>query len=194
MEIILIRHGESQADILNVHEGRADFPLTDKGIEQVKRMSDRVLCEFPPEKIWASTLQRAKKTAEILGGVCHCPVEYLPDLMEQNNGDLAGRPLAELEDPISLLPHEKLGNIGESAIAFRMRAEAVFSYIKKESTSHKRIAIVTHGGMISRLIESFLKLSAIHNVYFFTGDTGIYYLEYTERGRLIRFMNSTTHL
>lgn len=30
MQILLIRHGESEADILNVHEGRADFELTKK--------------------------------------------------------------------------------------------------------------------------------------------------------------------
>lgn len=28
MQILLIRHGESEADILHVHEGRADFELT----------------------------------------------------------------------------------------------------------------------------------------------------------------------
>lgn len=27
MDILLIRHGQSEADILNVHEGRADFSL-----------------------------------------------------------------------------------------------------------------------------------------------------------------------
>ncbi len=38
MQILLIRHGESEADILNVHEGRADFKLTEKGREQVQRL------------------------------------------------------------------------------------------------------------------------------------------------------------
>ena len=31
MRLLIIRHGESQADLLNVHEGRADFELTDRG-------------------------------------------------------------------------------------------------------------------------------------------------------------------
>ena len=31
MILLLIRHGESEADILNVHEGRADFELTPRG-------------------------------------------------------------------------------------------------------------------------------------------------------------------
>ena len=38
MQILLIRHGESEADILHVHEGRADFELTDKGRQQVQRL------------------------------------------------------------------------------------------------------------------------------------------------------------
>ena len=36
MQILLIRHGESEADILNVHEGRADFELTEKGESRCK--------------------------------------------------------------------------------------------------------------------------------------------------------------
>ena len=30
MLLIIIRHGESEADILRVHEGRADFELTER--------------------------------------------------------------------------------------------------------------------------------------------------------------------
>ena len=31
MLLLLIRHGESEADLLDVHEGRADFELTERG-------------------------------------------------------------------------------------------------------------------------------------------------------------------
>jgi len=30
MKILIIRHGESEADILKVHEGRSNFSLTEK--------------------------------------------------------------------------------------------------------------------------------------------------------------------
>ncbi len=42
MQILLIRHGESEADILNVHEGRADFELTERGRKQVGSLSQKV--------------------------------------------------------------------------------------------------------------------------------------------------------
>ncbi len=31
MKLLLIRHGESETDLLDVHEGRADFALTERG-------------------------------------------------------------------------------------------------------------------------------------------------------------------
>ena len=31
MKLLIIRHGQSEADLLDVHEGRADFPLTALG-------------------------------------------------------------------------------------------------------------------------------------------------------------------
>ena len=47
MQILLIRHGESEADILNVHEGRADFELTEKGREQVQKTCTESESRFP---------------------------------------------------------------------------------------------------------------------------------------------------
>lgn len=47
MQILLLRHGESEADILNVHEGR--------GRKQVSALVDKVKSDFPPDFIWAIT-------------------------------------------------------------------------------------------------------------------------------------------
>ncbi|UFT99609.1 histidine phosphatase family protein [Radiobacillus kanasensis] len=194
MQILLIRHGQSEADLLNVHEGSADYPLTEEGIDQVNRMAKRVLKEFPPDFIWASTQKRARKTADILADLIGCPITYLTELREHDNGDLAGQPLDEVPFPWGLHPHEKFGLTGESAIEFRARGEQAFSYMKKNSTEYKRIAIVSHGGMISRIIESFLGLPCNHDIFFKTDDTGIHLLEYKETGRSILFSNSSTHL
>lgn len=42
MRLLIIRHGESEADILDVHEGRADFELTERGHRQAEAMSKYV--------------------------------------------------------------------------------------------------------------------------------------------------------
>ncbi|WP_102691929.1 histidine phosphatase family protein [Rummeliibacillus pycnus] len=194
MKILLIRHGESEADLLKVHEGRADYPLTLKGIEQAQLMANRVKAAYTIDKIWASTLQRAKKTAEILSETINCSINYLDELKERDNGDLAGKAYENVKMPIKLLPHEKLGIYGESKIEFRMRAEQVFSSILKQSEGCEQIAIVSHGGTISKIIESFLQLPVVHNCMFVTGDTGIHLVEINKQGRIIHFTNSTSHL
>lgn len=194
MQILLIRHGQSEADLLQVHEGSADFPLTKEGVEQATKMANRVKEKFPPEVIWASTYKRASKTASILAEKIGCPIHYLPQLREHDNGDMAGKPLEEVPFPWGILPHEKFGTYGESAMEFRARGELVFSQIKEASKDYKRIAIVSHGGTISRMIDSFLDLPFVNNIFFKTDDTGIHLLEFTDQGRKIIFLNSSSHL
>jgi 2,3-bisphosphoglycerate-dependent phosphoglycerate mutase len=197
MDILLIRHGQSEADILNVHEGRADFSLTELGIKQTKLMAQRVKEEFPPEFIWCSTLKRAHQTADILQHEIGCPLQSHTDLMEFNNGVLAGLPFREAkkkypEPPEGRKPHVRIEG-GESDIEFRARAESIFSYILSNS-EYKRIAIVAHGGMISKLLQSFLKLPLSNDYGFYTGDTGIHLLNIGSQRRIVKFLNSTEHI
>ncbi len=42
MKLLIIRHGESEADLLDVYEGRADFSLTERGHKQAEAMADYV--------------------------------------------------------------------------------------------------------------------------------------------------------
>lgn len=196
MEILLIRHGESEADILNVHEGRADFLLTERGRQQVRLMAERVQSEFPPQIIFGSTLKRAQETAAILAETVRCPVEYLPELQERDNGKQAGLPYAEgnLKYPMPDLPHLAIED-GETWFQFRMRAESVLSHLFHRCEGHyDRIAIVSHGGMISALLQSFLRMPATNVVWFESGDTAIHLLEKVEPQRVVKVLNDTTHL
>lgn len=163
MEILVIRHGESEDETVNVLE-----PLTSLGIEQSKKMSVRVSSEFPPELIWSSTLQRAKQTAGILANIIDCEVKYLDDLSEQK--------------------------IDESDLKFYERIQQIFSYIKENSRQYKRVAIVSHGGTITKLIENFLQLPSNNSVWFHTNNTGIHFLHYHPKANILKFSNSTSHL
>jgi 2,3-bisphosphoglycerate-dependent phosphoglycerate mutase len=193
MQILLIRHGQSEADILNVHEGRADFPLTELGRRQVKSMAERVSTNYPPELIWSSTLQRASETAKILSETVNCPIKFDDKLMEYNNGVLAGLSFEEGKK-YSILKsmHERIEG-GESAIEFRMRVEGIFSEILQTSLC-SRIAIVCHGGVINNILRAFFRLPVTKDYAFMSGDTAIHYFEVTEDYRKIHFLNSLEHL
>ncbi|SDX16203.1 2,3-bisphosphoglycerate-dependent phosphoglycerate mutase [Marininema mesophilum] len=193
MEILLIRHGESEDDILGVHSN--DHSLTPKGVEQAYLMANRVKSKFPPDFVWSSTLKRASKTAEILAETTTSPLQYLDDLREIQNGSLKGKLISEVGYPVDLKPYEKLGGSGESKIEFRARGERVLSLILDKSQSYQRIAIVSHGGMISMLMQSLLNLPMMNNnVFFITGNTGIHLLELSDNRQFIHLMNSMTHL
>ena len=89
MELLIIRHCQSQADLEDRHEGRADFPLTQLGVKQAQLLSEWVQERFPPELILSSPLQRANRTAEILHGATGAPLQLEPAQMHGNNGLLA---------------------------------------------------------------------------------------------------------
>lgn len=63
MILLLIRHGESEADLLNVHEVRADFELTQRGHEQAKKLAEFLAKHYHISKLYSSPLKRAKQTA-----------------------------------------------------------------------------------------------------------------------------------
>ena len=90
MKLLVIRHGESEADLLDVHEGRADFALTERGHRQAEAMAEYVANNYDISKIYASTLTRAKQTAGHLSEKTGIPIVFDENLMEFNNGLLAG--------------------------------------------------------------------------------------------------------
>ena len=198
MELLIIRHGESEADLLGVHEGRADFALTKLGQEQAKKMAKYVALHFPPNVILSSPLERAKSTASMLQDSIGCEVHEETGLMEFNNGVLAGlsREEAALKYPLPKDGRPIYSPIegGESELAFRYRADYEFHRIINEYKNYKRVAIVSHGGLISNLIKAFLQLPVTSDYIFPTGDTGIHLLTIEKGKRIIKFLNRLEHM
>ena len=65
MNIILVRHGETDYNRDRLLMGQLDIPLNDKGLTQAKTVA-KVLVEKNISQIYTSDLQRATKTAEII--------------------------------------------------------------------------------------------------------------------------------
>jgi len=197
MRVLIIRHGESEADLLDVHEGRADFELTNLGREQAERMAAWVKDNYKIDRIFTSTLKRAKQTAMALSQEVSIPIEETEYLLEFNNGLIAGLSREEAaqkypEDP-NLPIHESVYEM-ESMLNFRFRADYILSKILSENKTDATIAIVSHGGMINQLYRSFLRLPVDSNIIFPTADTGIHSWSYEKNRRVILFSNSTKHL
>lgn len=196
MTLLIIRHGESEADLLNVHEGRADFELTARGHCQAQAMAESVRDNYQVSAIYCSTLRRAHQTAEHLSRAVGVPLKPEERLMEFNNGLLAGmeRPAAlEKYPPVSNLPVHASVYEQESALEFRFRADCMLSQILSENDPDATVAVVTHGGMINQLYRSFLRLPVDSDIGFATGDTGIHEWRVNEHRRVIVKSNHIAH-
>lgn len=196
MNLLIIRHGESEADLLGVHEGRADFSLTGRGREQAKKMAEFVSKYYSIDKLYASTLKRAQETAEFLAQKTGLEVVKEPLLMEFNNGLIAGlgREEAQKKYPKQSLPIHKSVYEQESVLEYRYRAEYILSELLSSNPEDSTIAVVSHGGTINQLYHSFLKLPIGSSVFFPTSDTGIHEWQIYKQDRRVLRANSTVHL
>lgn len=196
MRILIIRHGESEADLLDVHEGRADFELTERGHRQAEAMARYVKENYDVSVIYCSTLKRARQTAEHLSEATGIPVTADERLMEFNNGLIAGleRDVANEKYPlVKNLPLHASVYEQESMLEFRCRADYVLSKITSETDPEATVAIVTHGGMINQLYRAFLRLPIDSDIGFATGDTGIHEWRISEGCRGVARANVTEH-
>ncbi len=195
MKLLIIRHGESEADILDVHEGRADFELTERGHCQAEAMSDYVSENYPVAKIYHSPLKRAAQTARHLALKTQAPLISDTNLMEFNNGLLAGlkhsvadEKYPKIEVPVHLSAYEQ-----ESALEFRYRAEYMLSKLIAENDKDSTLAVVTHGGMINQLYRAYFRLPLESDFSFWTGDAGIHEWEINGNSRILVRANYIPH-
>lgn len=140
--IYIVRHGQTNDNVIGRYGGRIDTPLNEKGIEQAYEIHKK-LENITFDKVFVSPLQRACQTAKII-----CSNEIIIDerIIERSNGELEGKLKSEITEIIDFNdPNEKRYSI-ENIVDFRKR---IFSFFKeiKEKYCGKNILIVTHAGV-----------------------------------------------
>ena len=89
--LILVRHGESTGNAEGLLLGRIDSPLTDRGLEQARSLSDIVA---GATRLISSPLARARDTAEALG--TGLPIEIDERWIEVDYGTYDGQKLGDI--------------------------------------------------------------------------------------------------
>ena len=151
-KIILIRHGESEANQLSTLAGFSDYQLTDLGFEQAKLTAEHLKNE-KIDAIYSSALLRAKYTAIPHAERRGLSVTFCPELRETFCGDWEGGVLADLREkyPVEYARmRETLDftypggeNWWDSGVRFYKKALE----IAKENPD-RTVLIVAHGGVI----------------------------------------------
>jgi probable phosphoglycerate mutase len=95
--LILVRHGQSEHQVRGLYGGWADFDLSDLGRRQATRLAARLAREWgvAPCSLACSDLQRARQTAEAIGGALGVIPLPTPDLRGPSAGIVEGLPQAE---------------------------------------------------------------------------------------------------
>lgn len=157
MILYFVRHGESIANVEKVISNHGfQHPLTDRGKQQVKDLSD-TLQNIEISHIYTSSLQRAVQTATILGHTRHLQYEINDALCEGNCGILEGRSDPESWQMIGGLESEwfEKGNFdakiegGESFNDIVARfVPFVRQIVATHSASAGAILLVAHGATL----------------------------------------------
>lgn len=86
-KITLVRHGETEWSAGGKHTGRTDIPLTEKGAQAARQLSDK-LRGLDFAAIWSSPSERARRTCELAEpGMAY---EVLDELAEWDYGAYEG--------------------------------------------------------------------------------------------------------
>lgn len=140
--IYIVRHGQTEYNVVGRYGGRIDVPLNENGINQAYELRD-ILKNIKFDFVFSSPLKRALKTAKI---ICNNDIIKDDRLIERNNGDLEGKLKTEIDEfPDFNDPNETRYNI-ENIVDFRNRIYDFFNEIKNQYRG-KDVLVVTHAGV-----------------------------------------------
>ena len=155
--IIVVRHGESEANVKNLLAGHLDLDLTPLGYEQAEITAAHLAGE-QLAAVYSSDLQRAVHTAEPHARRRGLEVKLCPALREVCCGEWEGRTAKELAEaypePYLVGFRQRFGTFempgGESIPEVGERAHGALLEIAKAHPGQTVLA-VSHGGTIRML-------------------------------------------
>lgn len=161
-KIIIVRHGNSVANVEGIYAGLTETPLSEVGKMQAKLVCGYLYKNFKIDKIYSSPLSRAVDTVKLLAEKLNEKIIIENNMREMFGGEWEGKPMKNL--PL-LYPEDFSvwqNNVGfarctggESYPEVQIRAMNAIQSIAKNSKD-KTVVVATHGGLI-RAIECAVK-------------------------------------
>ncbi len=200
MRLLLIRHAESVGNAEGRFQGRADYPLSARGLEQAARLARRLAAE-PPDALYASPLSRAHHTAEHIAAACGLPIVPLEAVMEYDFGHLSGMTWADIRAQHPELASAQRSRAGdfpawpgeEGREAFRARVSTAL-WALEEQHGDQTVAVVNHGGPILVFCMSVLGLPYRRPLPFACDNASITAVEVRGSRGVLLSVNDTCHL
>lgn len=156
IEVLLIRHGQSEWNAQGRWQGQADPPLTQLGQDQAAAAAEH-LASFPAfDSVVSSTLDRAATTADTIASrLGFDTVSRTANLAERSAGEWSGLTRAEIEKAYpGYLKNRRFPPGYERDPVFLDRIHRGLSEVI-EMDLGERLIIVAHGGLLYCLESTF---------------------------------------
>lgn len=154
--VLIIRHGESIANLNKFFGGQNNIPLTKLGENQAN-LAAKALNDVHIDRVFSSTLDRAYYTALPFAESRGLEVTRIPEFIERDCGEWTGKSFEEIE---RLFPEERMLwksdsinltiTSGESSRDMIKRIGNAVDTLAKENEG-LTVLVVSHGGVIKAL-------------------------------------------
>lgn len=171
-KFLMIRHGESEANLKRVFAGHHNALLTDLGRRQAILTAEYVKSNYKVDKIFASDLDRAFYTGKAVADLFGLDITPTPELREIYAGDWEGRLFDDIKEEYPDLFGKWFGDNGNCRCpkgeSVEELGDRVLRCLKKIGDENPGLTIViaTHATPIRSLqaITTYGSVSEIKNV------------------------------
>lgn len=197
-EIILVRHGETEWNVVEIYRGRADVALDETGIKQAELLG-KYLGDLKLDAIYSSPLRRALDTANIVARYQSVGAQVSDGLIDFDYGEWQGLPDKEVKKLYLALhsewhinPHLVKMPGGEGLDDVRERALAVVNEVVSKYKGS--VALISHRVVNKVLICSLLRLDNSHFWHIRQDVGGITTFDYIDGCFILTKHNDTSYL
>ena len=154
--VLLLRHGQTDANANGVLQGHQPTPLNVRGLAQAQRLAGRVARHVPKvTAVVSSDLRRAAQTAGPVAAACGVTATFDPAWRERGFGEFEGKHVGERATWRAA--HGDTDPPGaESLTDFRARVRGAVESLPHRlgrGRGHRTIAVVTHGGPVGVVLR-----------------------------------------
>jgi len=198
-ELILVRHGETDANVIYRIQGHTDEPLNERGRQQALDLAERFLDERLVA-IYSSDLIRCHATAEAIACELGLRVQATPLLREaqfgQWEGKLADQVRAEFPEEYRARQADAYNFRPPGGESKREMLERVLAFLRELATRHKgsKVLAVTHGGPCTVVLHYVLGIPITARSPFRVDNASIHRIEVGPAGWQVVALNDTCHL
>lgn len=153
-KFLIIRHGQSTANLEERYAGWYDAPLTELGRKQAATTTDYILKNYHVDAVYSSDLIRAVETVKEIAARANVPLVKEKALREIDGGEWEEKQVEEIarEYPEqAYLWKTDIGKArptgGESFAELQVRIDSAFRKIAAENDG-KTVVVASHGGAI----------------------------------------------